>query len=512
MDPFNTIPAELRLQIFLYLQSKTTISSLIQASPIMLVQYLGYKSTIVRTLLESDFDDQMIQDAMGIILFPSLREARSSVTLVYAHLRSWKAFKLPNPLDTREAFLIDQLDKLHSLLMVFVEDYVTKATAAFPPREYVCLPQPTHSQSHLVFKGQKVSKRFDSSNLSGGERRRLLRAFLRVELLSLVQKAMGFKGEDIIKTLFMSPLTSRLEGRDQEAIRCVSVYTSSLYGAIFAHCADAWLPEADAPPETGLLFPDNLFVDPIQYARDVGIKTTEEWSAIDSMAQYGFSLILRIIRFAIARPQDSKALEIFVKKVCSFRMDRSSDTEDLFGRRLPVRGYHTPDHSIRYSTTASGQGFDDQRWWKSLGKRLSHFYGQAIQNKIFQQRAWPFFDDHRHYPEDTAVLPVFPTKYILEGMEEERTGELMSFFESGPVSNAQLESRMEFRRAQKWQDKMKQRQGIVSSTESSLPRVSIGNHEVSLPAIEDQEQLLTWSSGGVVYWEVSEEAYVLVKE
>ncbi|KAF5560021.1 hypothetical protein FNAPI_4420 [Fusarium napiforme] len=515
MDSFTRLPAELRLQIFSYLPSKATISSLIQASPIMLEQYLGYKSTIIRNLLERDFDDQMIQDAMAIILYPSLRKARKSKLCFDAHLLHWECHKLRNPLVTHDTVLLDQLDKLHSLLMVFVEDYITKATADFQPREYICLSQPTHSQSHLVFKGQKVTRRFDSCNLSEGERRRLLRAFLRVELWSLILRTASFESDSFAKRRIMSYVEFGANRRDEEAIRCVWVYTSSLYGAIFAQCADAWLPLADAPPETGLLFPDNILVDVIEYGKDAGIEGEEKRSAIESMAQYGFSLIFEIIRFATAKPQYTSTLKSFVEKLCSFRMDITS--EDLFGRGMSWGGLHGLSHGyLRH-----GLGFDKQSWWKYLGTMLHRDRGgpmQYMQYKTFQLRAWPIFDDDRYYPANTAALPVFPTPYFWEKMAREmmpreRINDFMSFFEIGSVSYAQLERRVrELRRTQKWQDKMKQRQGSDWSTESSLPWISLGNHEVSLPVIENQEQLLTWSSRGVVRYDESMEAYVVVKE
>ncbi|KAF5570941.1 hypothetical protein FPANT_13644 [Fusarium pseudoanthophilum] len=519
MDPFTRIPAELRLQIFSYLSSKATISSLIQASPIMLEQYLGYKTKIIRNLLERDLDDQMIQDAMAIILYPSLRNARKSKLCFDAHLLHWECRKLRNPLVTHDTVLLDQLDKLHSLLMVFVEDYITKATADFRPREYICLPEPTHSQSHLVFKGQKVTRRFDSCNLSEGERRRLLRAFLRVELYSLTLRTTAFESDPFAKRRIMSYVAFGANRRDEEAIRCVWVYTSSLYGAIFAQCADAWLPLADAPPETGLLFPDNILVDAIEYGKDAGIKGEEKRSAIESMAQYGFSLIFEIIRFAIAKPQYTSTLKNFVEKLCSFRMDITS--EDLFGRGMKWGGLHGLSHNTGFRYSGDDLHFDEQPWWKYLGTKLHHRRGRQIQYKIFQQRAWPIFDDDRHYPVNTAALPVFPTPYFLEEMGEmatemmlrERTNDFVSSFEIGSVSYGQLEPRArDLRRTQKWQDKMKQRRGSDWSTVSSLPWISLGNHEVSLPVIENQEQLLTWSSRGVVRYDESKEAYVVVKE
>ncbi|KAF4947844.1 hypothetical protein FGADI_10123 [Fusarium gaditjirri] len=501
MDPFARIPAELRLQIFSLLQSKATISSLTQASPIMLEQYLGCKSTITRKLLKRNFDDKMIQDAMGIILFPSLRGSRRSRRMVCAHLHSWKLRELPNPLVTYDVLLMAQLDKLHSLLMVFVEDYITKATATFPPREYICLPQPSHSQSYLVFKGQKVAKRFDSCHLEETERKRFLKAFLRVELSSLVYKAISFSYAS--RTLFRE-LARKLRKRHIETFRCVWGYASSLYGAIFAHCADAWLPAVDAPPETGLLFPDNFFSDPIQYGKDVGITSQEGRSTINDMACYGFSLIFTMIRFAIARPQNTKALEDFAKRLCSFTMDPTMNIDRFFLRE--------PIWTSVYSSFLYRKDDNKLSWWRCLDMELPSYYDNK-QMEIFQQRAWPFFNDERYYSKGRAPRPLFPNNTEISMMKRERLDNIAkSLCGPGPLTKALVESTVgDCRRSQKWQDKMKKKQGNVSETESSSSIISIVNHEVSLPAIEDREKLLTWSSGGVVEWDVLKEAYVLTK-
>ncbi|KAF4442691.1 hypothetical protein FACUT_1854 [Fusarium acutatum] len=218
-----------------------------------------------------------------------------------------------------------------------------------------------------------------------------------------------------------------------------------------------------------------------------------------------------MIRFAIARQQDTKALENFAKKLCSFAMDPTLDIGRWFKRRRSRERKYGPHYQHR--SASYRQDLAGRIWWKSIGSPLPLYFGVVI--KIFQQRAWPFFDDDHHYPEDTVVQPVFPNKNDLYYMEEERENEISCLFDPGPVTKARMERTMsEFRRSQKWQDKMKQRQrqGNDSSTEFSLPKIPIGNHEVSLPAIEDREQLLAWSSRGVVQWDVSEEAYVLVKE
>ncbi|RSL38834.1 hypothetical protein CEP51_016876, partial [Fusarium floridanum] len=125
-----------------------------------------------------DFDEEMIQDAMGIILLPSSDTLGDYSEVLHQHLCTWSAQQLPNPLRTGDDSLIDQLDKLQNKLLLFIEDYLTKATAIFPPREYLCLPALSSSRTQLMFKDQEVSPRFDATELTDEERKRLLRAFL----------------------------------------------------------------------------------------------------------------------------------------------------------------------------------------------------------------------------------------------------------------------------------------------------------------------------------------------
>ncbi|KZL84238.1 hypothetical protein CI238_09927 [Colletotrichum incanum] len=161
MDPFNKLPAELRVEIIVSIRSRRTIVQLIQASPVMLGQYLKSKGYITRTLLASDLDDEMIQDAMAIILFPSQCTTGHFATLARRHCQSWAAQQLRNPLrkpsKKRNRRFIKKLDKLHVRLLFFIEDYRTKATAVFPPREYICLSGSSPIQNQLTFKGQPCS-------------------------------------------------------------------------------------------------------------------------------------------------------------------------------------------------------------------------------------------------------------------------------------------------------------------------------------------------------------------
>lgn len=167
MDPFNKLPAELRVKVLISTRCLHTISQLTQASPIMLAQSnmsIGY---ITKKLLASDFDDGMIQDAMAIVLFPS-RSAADFDASARNHCLFWARQQFSNPfcqpLESQNRDLIKNISKLHQGLMFFIEDYLTKDTAVFPPREYLCLPSRT--EHHLMLKGRAVCSRFNAANLT----------------------------------------------------------------------------------------------------------------------------------------------------------------------------------------------------------------------------------------------------------------------------------------------------------------------------------------------------------
>ncbi|KAL6416091.1 hypothetical protein AUP68_00303 [Ilyonectria robusta] len=292
MDPFNKLPAEIRLNIcvWLRLRSKRAILPLIKASPTMLQQYITSKVYITKTSLAFDLDDEMIQDAARIIQFPSWETTIVSSKIPSSCRLSWTAEQLPNPFKTGDHGLITKIDKLHSQLLLFIEDYLTKATAIFPPRQYLCLPDLSSTQGHLMFKNETVCPRFDAAHLTTQERRRLLRAFLRHELICKTSSP----------KLDSGPLLryggKKFHHSELEAIGCVHEYLKSLYGAIVAQCGDFWLPDI---PEgtlsargTGLLYPDNLYVDAEVYASDMRSRVSS-WCACS-----GFDLVTSLIRTA----------------------------------------------------------------------------------------------------------------------------------------------------------------------------------------------------------------------
>lgn len=122
MDPFNKLPPEIRLQIFIRLRTRSKISILrfVQASPTMLQQYITSKLYIIKLSLATDIDDDMIQDAMRIILFPVWNINILPLEPGGNMSPSWLAQQLSNSFKKRG--LLENIDKLHSRLLLFIED------------------------------------------------------------------------------------------------------------------------------------------------------------------------------------------------------------------------------------------------------------------------------------------------------------------------------------------------------------------------------------------------------
>ncbi|KAJ9416526.1 hypothetical protein QL093DRAFT_2087602 [Fusarium oxysporum] len=205
------------------------------------------------------------------------------------------------------------------------------------------------------------------------------------------------------------------------------------------------------------------------------------------MARYRLSLIFTMIRFAIARPQDKKALETFVKKFCSFGKDHDLSTILFFDNRIYLEDMYRLVYLRFPNRSDDRQNLTMPRlWWKY--DSTFPWYHVYVHSKIFQQRAWVFFEDDRYYPKDTTAVPVFPSMEHLDCMEQDLVNKTLSLVGPGPVSTAQLErTRREFRRSQKWQDKMKSKEENTSGIESSSSLTSMGNHEISLLDIENEE-------------------------
>ncbi|KAI1174867.1 hypothetical protein F4777DRAFT_599204 [Nemania sp. FL0916] len=250
MDPFSILPAEIRLEILTSTRSKRLIQQVIQASPTMLNQYVVHREYINKRILvaEEDFDDDMIRDAMAIILFPDRVSSGWPWRPYYDHWRSWLDREFPNPFKkeslTRKGhqsptkeILVKEINKLYQKMLVFIEDYLTKATSACPSREYLCLP---HPNGWLTFKDRTVCVRMDATQCKNIERRRLLKAFLKYEMICKFCYAGGVS----LLPWQCYWFTQHLTWLEKEALSCVETYLRSLYKAVLAQCGDSNLPDS----------------------------------------------------------------------------------------------------------------------------------------------------------------------------------------------------------------------------------------------------------------------------
>ncbi|KAF5020537.1 hypothetical protein F66182_7436 [Fusarium sp. NRRL 66182] len=425
-DPFNKLPPEIRLRVLVSTVSKASISHMIQASPIMLQQYLAHKGYITRQVIAAEFDDEMIQDAMAIILLPSPRGSRKRTRRkrhsqpMRKHIRAWSKSQLPDPLKDKNEHLLSQLNKLHNQILLFVEDYITKATASFPPREYLCLPQIKGplTEGHLLFKGVKVTARFNSANLTSLERKRFVKAFLVYELLCKTSDLWHVPGK----------LRHRkVSNAEYEGVACVHNYFCSLYGAIFAQCNDAWLPSTStgASLETGLLFPDTFYFEANAFAPDLDNIPRSDIAA--SFSTRGLDHLVDFLRYDFSKPDELEELTVRLKRVWLYDE--------------PFLSY---PWAINFMLLLTSEPKYKNGCESSMYKQLSLHPDEKLRYKIGQQRAWVFFDDSRLYPQESTERPNFPSKTFLEEEPTKQAHVKDWFFNPQKVRT--------LRRSQRWHD------------------------------------------------------------
>jgi hypothetical protein len=288
MDPFKALPSLIQTEILVHLETESSITQLIQASPSMLGHFLTYKKSILQSilnrLLEGDASEHLLRDALGIIYVSDIATAKA-----YHHGNLWQTRRLPDPISLSD---LQTLFRLFSRVIAMIEDYATKATSIYPPRDYLGLPDLVLSNG-AEFKGQQLStKKVRFSFLSPAERYRFLRAFLRHELFCRVYhpKYWHLTELDDPEDLWARYGTS--ESPSLNDLSSVHEYYKSVYGALFAHLQDSWLPDITDQSATqaiqehakvndggnrvkpnsqdhGLLFPDNMFFDAGGYLEDL---------------------------------------------------------------------------------------------------------------------------------------------------------------------------------------------------------------------------------------------------
>ncbi|KAJ3563988.1 hypothetical protein NPX13_g7999 [Xylaria arbuscula] len=414
MDPFNNLPAELRLMILNAIGSDRSIRQLIQSSPIMLAQYLADKDIVHRELLVADLDYRMVQDAMTIVLFP--RKHPMLWSSLENHRMSWYYQWFPNPLQRKHPIternrrLIQSIYKLYRKLLWFIEDYISKATAACPSREYLCLP---HPEGQLKFKDRVVCATFDIAMCNHTERRRFLKAFLRYEVMCkfCYSSRLAPPVDEDHFILEGSMYTNDLEEYEREAIVCVETYLTYLHRAMLAHFSDPDLAGIQTPMSVDMV-PSVLNYDGTP--RPLGIRTPSylvpsftltaselcQW-----LACFGFDFAMTLITVITVGQGGSAVVGQWYRELAElgtrfgfYHWDFPLPMVDSTLGASPV------DTDIYCEKPGLYQMLNDQ--YSPLPPRLGERGSPRLLNDLvieyeegisglFRSRAWAFFDDTR---------------------------------------------------------------------------------------------------------------------
>lgn len=453
MDIFAQLPPEIRIGIMGQMSSKSAISRIIQASPAMLAQWITSKKTITRAVLINiiggDVYDDIIHDAIAVIHMPPANSSSSSSDSIIHHVRLWLTNGFPDPFEQHDGDTLDMLYRFLSRLTVFIEDYMTKAMAPFPPRAYLCLPRMRSMDGGRYFRDQTIDMhRIELQDLTCSERNRFLRAFVRFEILCKVYAPRVW---EIVSTSEYGDQVkqshSNLDIWEYEMLHCVREYAQSVYAAMFANFTSSWLPSDPAASnfessgEKEFLYPDKFWVDPAEYFADLDLPRDCSFSAPCLQVQ-GFDLLTHVLVYSESKQgrgrdlrqwflamyaEGERALEL-ITFLNDHSLVQDQGPPSAVCARSGVRGLLLQ----RLSPAIIREG--EVQYPRHSGLNTYH------QLRIYRQRAWPFFEDARLYP-GTDSLCHFPT---LDDLHEEHR--LMKLKFPWP------EGEQRRRRSQKWQD------------------------------------------------------------
>ncbi|KAF5595003.1 hypothetical protein FPCIR_4627 [Fusarium pseudocircinatum] len=228
MDPFDSLPAEVRVKILGSIPSYATTARLIRASPIMLAQYTTTESSNLREylsqLIGTDVNDHgLLQDAVAIIYFGETYHQNDICDI----LREWKAKTLPLPLNPCDNGMVTKLRLLFERMSEFIDDYLNKATARNTAGAYLRGPRRTYIDT-------VDPRRITLLDLNPQERLRFFQVLIKFEVLCKLSSPRVRAARAAIR-LELPELSSW----EKEALMCVYEYMRACYSAMFSQCVDA---------------------------------------------------------------------------------------------------------------------------------------------------------------------------------------------------------------------------------------------------------------------------------
>ena len=236
MDPFHGLPTLLLDEVLFQIGDAINITQLTRASPPMFSHWgqygRGITRRIVKDILSVDDSECLMDDALRILDIQNAPMAREDYSQTkFMEPRKVKRTKIHWPL-----FL------LLSRLIIFIVDFVSKAVSPYLPRAYLGIPDFMGKGSY--FKGKHLGNpRIEFANLATSERYRFLRAFLRYELICNIYHpaAWNMYEKQGMYAKVMSG-TGDHGTMDPAMLNTVHEYYEGLYGSVFAHCLNAWVP------------------------------------------------------------------------------------------------------------------------------------------------------------------------------------------------------------------------------------------------------------------------------
>ncbi|XEU96001.1 hypothetical protein FSHL1_001286 [Fusarium sambucinum] len=476
MDRLTGLPTLVLTEIFVQLETEYSIRGLIRTYPSMLWLYHKYEQGILErilaNLLADDVEGSIRKDALAIMDFCTPEDNLD--TEYRGSIFKMDNFQWPEWTDSPTRGDLRKLHRLLSRVIMFIEDYISKATSDYPPRAYLGVPDLL--TGNPSFMGSSLDTRMVRfTSLTRSERYRLMRHFVRYELLCNIHKTRHNRRVVTLNfrnfNAFGTP-----NAPDPKLLLSVHKYYTALYGAVFAHCTDAWLPSVpsslslkgvmnvSAPDCRPLMFPDNLFFDQSKYMSDSGhgnLETAEE------LAGLGLDLLTRVLgRLKTDKGKGKTYIKVWLQKFDnrSLRFNpwiRGHYTtrydEEAFAYTeliMPLRVLFPPYFPKQPLTSCLADLNNHLLLGKHLDKGSWAWAVHKVQVDIYNQRAWGFFDDQRLYSNIASHFPSLHELMKIVFVDVEFSIWLEEKF--GKVIATEHEYRQERerrrRRSQIWQD------------------------------------------------------------
>ncbi|KAF5540021.1 hypothetical protein FPHYL_12146 [Fusarium phyllophilum] len=437
MDPFSKLPSLVQTEIFVHLQSDINIKQVIRASPYMLWHFVTYKKSVIRRVLNNivplSTSGDIIRDALRIIDISDKATAKR-----YNDTDLSQDMKLPDNLTDEQ---LRTLWLLFIRIIPFIEDYISKATSVYPPRAYIGIPD-VRDGSGSYFEWQRLETNIVKfTSLTSAERHRFLSAFMRYELFCKIFPPRVHNYEEQLAR--GRRLATMCRGSDWRILLSVHEYYGTVYGALFAHGANSWLPDIpelsktvhSVPSEYGLLFPDNIYLDAGEYETDLD---TNGRTLAHVLPCFGLDCLTQILLYVRKATWHKLILKTWLRTSSIFYWHDWKPWIEWLPNSLTdeeIRSYDQP------RTYQPGQGRNVINRGTVITYKpgnLRHQTVKRIQVSTYRQRAWGLFDDDRLYPKHTHHFPTFSQLYRMQTEFEEKG------------SRGRLERK--HRRSQKWQD------------------------------------------------------------